>query len=334
MMRQSQIMKAMVLEHLGAPLVLRELPLPVPGPRQILVKVLACGICRTDLHVADGDLPDAKLPLIPGHEIIGKVVGLGADTRLKYGDFVGIPWLAYACGNCKFCLSGNENLCDHPLFTGYTVDGGFAEYTLAYSDFCFRIPKSFANPAAAPLMCAGLVGFRSYKMIPASARRIGIYGFGAAAHILIQIAGFEGKEVFAFTREGDKQTQEFARQLGAVWAGSSDERPPDRMDAAIIFAPVGALVPVALEGVVKGGVVICGGIHMSDISSFPYRLLWEERILRSVANLTRKDGDTFLKKARKVPVKTSVTHYPLERANEAFGDLRAGRINGAAVLIC
>lgn len=327
-------MNAMVLESPKQPLIFKTLPVPVPSARQVLIKVIACGVCRTDLHIADGELTAPKLPLIPGHEIVGYVVRKGSDVNsLTEGDVVGVPWLGYTCGNCKYCLSGHENLCEHAGFTGYTIDGGYAGYTVADEQYCFPLASMYANASGAPLLCAGLIGFRSYNMIGEHAVNIGIYGFGAAAHILIQVALFEGKKIFAFTRDGDETAQQFALQLGACWAGNASQTPPEKLDAAIIFAPVGSLVPKALQDVDKAGVVICGGIHMSDIPSFPYHILWEERMIRSVANLTRADGEKFLKIAPQVPVHTAITTYPLHDANKALDDLRNGRISGAAVLI-
>jgi alcohol dehydrogenase, propanol-preferring len=326
-------MRAMVFQGKGKPLVLATLPIPVPGPDQVLVKVIACGICRTDLHVVDGELTQPKLPLVPGHEIVGQVVGIGSGiSHLKPGDLVGIPWLGYTCGKCRYCKKGRENLCENALFTGYTLDGGYAEFTVAFGDFCFPMAAEYANPGGAPLLCAGLIGYRSYTMAGDNVYRLGIYGFGAAAHILIQVAIYQGKEVYAFTRDGDRESQDFARRLGAVWAGGSSTAPPQRLDAAIIFAPVGSLVPAALKATDKGGTVVCGGIHMSEIPAFPYDILWEERVVRSVANLTRKDGIAFLELAPRVPVHTSIQTFALHEANEALDALRNGRIRGAAVL--
>ncbi|AXY78565.1 zinc-binding alcohol dehydrogenase family protein [Paraflavitalea soli] len=326
-------MKAMVLQKQGQPLELRRLPVPVPGRQQVLVKVIACGICRTDLHIADGELKEPKLPLVQGHEIVGVVEQTGEDVRrLKVGDHVGIPWLAYTCGACKYCLAGKENLCDRALFTGYTIDGGFAEYTLAWDSYCFPLPALYANAAGAPLLCAGLIGHRCYRMIAPQATRIGLYGFGAAAHLLTQVAVHQHKQVFAFTNTGDVTIQAFARELGAAWAGDSTQSPPERLDAAILFAPVGTLIPKALADVDKGGQVICGGIHMSDIPAFPYRLLWEERSICSVANLTRKDGDDYFSMAPQVPVIAAVRRFPLRQANEAMQAIRSGLLQGAAVL--
>lgn len=326
-------MRAMVLTAAGRQLAHQDLPRPEPGPGQILVRIGACAVCRTDLHVVDGDLTAPKLPLIPGHEIIGAVEETGRGVSgFRAGDRVGIPWLGFTCGQCRYCRGGHENLCDAARFTGYTIDGGFAEFAVADHRYCFPVPDAYTDTAAAPLMCAGLIGYRSLRAA-GDARRIGFYGFGAAAHIIAQVAVHQGREVFAFTRPGDTQTQAFARSLGAVWTGGSDECPPRPLDAAIIFAPVGALVPAALRAVDKGGTVVCAGIHMSDIPAFPYDILWEERVIRSVANLTRADGEAFLRVAPDVPVTTTVTLYPLERANEALDDLRHGRFEGAAVLV-
>ncbi|MBT3370127.1 MAG: zinc-dependent alcohol dehydrogenase family protein [Rhodospirillaceae bacterium] len=329
-------MRAMVLEAQGQtqgqPLRLLDVPRPEPRPEQVLIKVMACAVCRTDLHIVDGDLRHPKLPLIPGHEVIGVVIEAGAAVAgFMPGDRVGVPWLGGTCGDCQFCRAGRENLCDNAQFTGYDLDGGFAEYMVANGAYVFPIPDAYDDIAAAPLMCAGLIGFRAFRMIGA-ARRIGLYGFGAAAHIIAQVACHEGREVHAFTRAGDENGQAFARRLGAVWAGDSGQLPPRPLDAAIIFAPVGALVPAALRAVGKGGKVICAGIHMSDIPAFPYDLLWGEREVRSVANLTREDGIAFLKIAPQVPVKTANHVYPLAAANQALDDLRAGRFEGAAVL--
>ncbi len=325
-------MRAMVLETQRTPLHLREVPIPEPGPGQVLVKVHACAVCRTDLHVIDGDLPNPKLPLIPGHEIVGSVAKLGAGVeRFRLGDRVGIPWLGWTCGTCRYCRSGRENLCDFARFTGYHIDGGYADYTVADARYCFPIPAGYPDVQAAPLLCAGLIGYRSYRFA-GQAERIGFYGFGAAAHLLIQVARYQGRKVYAFTRPGDTAGQEFARQLGAVWAGDSDARPPEELDAAIIFAPAGSLVPQALRAIAKGGTVVCAGIHMSDIPAFPYALLWGERTVRSVANLTRADGEEFLALAPAVPIRSEVTPFPLERANEAIEAVRSGRIQGAAVL--
>ncbi|HYL49524.1 MAG TPA: zinc-dependent alcohol dehydrogenase family protein [Stellaceae bacterium] len=326
-------MLAMTLEQAGAPLRAIDRAPPEPGPGQVLVRVRACGVCRTDLHVVDGELPQPKLPLIPGHEIVGTVEDVGPSSeRLRIGDRVGVPWLGWTCGVCEFCRSGRENLCDWARFTGYQIDGGYAEYAVADERFCFAIPPEFDDRAAAPLMCAGLIGYRALRMA-GEVRRLGLYGFGAAAHIAIQIARHRGQEVFAFTRPGDAKGQEFARSLGAAWAGSSETVPPEPLDAALIFAPVGALVPAALAATVKGGTVVCAGIHMSDIPHFPYRLLWQERTVRSVANLTRQDGEEFLALAPRAEVRTTTIPFPLAQANEALAQLRAGEFEGAAVLL-
>jgi len=331
---EKRTMRAMVLEKQGEELKERELPVPEPGPGEVLVKVLACGVCRTDLHVVDGDLRHPATPLIPGHEIVGRVVAAGSPAApFQPGERIGIPWLGSTCGRCRYCLTGRENLCDHPLFTGYTINGGYAEYTAADHRYCFRLPAGYTDAEAAPLLCAGLIGYRSYRMVPADARTLGIYGFGAAAHIIAQVAKHQGKEVYAFTKPSDAEGQAFARRLGATWAGGSTERPPSELDAAIIFAPVGPLVVEALRSTAKGGQVICAGIHMSDIPAFPYHLLWEERAVRSVANLTRQDGEEFLALAPKVPVRCEVEPFPLEKANEALRRLRSGEVQGAAVLV-
>lgn len=332
-MEMPRTMQAMVLEKQKEQLVLKELPVPQPNPDQVLIRIHACGICRTDLHVADGDLTEPKLPLILGHEIVGTVVLIGESVKqLKAGDRIGVPWLGYTCGVCNFCKKGQENLCDQPLFTGYTIDGGFAEYTVAHQQYVFKLPDMYEDAEAAPLLCAGLIGYRSYSMIGENVQNLGIYGFGAAAHIIAQLAVYQGQKVYAFTRPGDTEAQGFARGLGAVWAGNSTDMPPEKLDAAIIFAPVGSLLPAALKATIKGGVVVCGGIHMSDIPSFEYNLLWEERVVRSVANLMRKDREELMRVAPKVPVKTEVTTFPLLEANEAMDSLRKGQINGAAVL--
>ena len=325
-------MRAMVFEKAGQPLRKAELPIPKPGPGQVLIHVRACAVCRTDLHIVDGELAQPKLPLIPGHEIVGTIEkkGEGAE-RFDVGDRVGIPWLGWTCGECSYCLWGRENLCDRARFTGYTIDGGYADYTVADQRFCFSIPDSYNDAEAAPLLCAGLIGYRSLVRA-GDGKRLGIYGFGAAAHIVAQVALYQNREIYAFTRPGDKEAEKFALDLGAVWAGGSNELPPVKLDAAIIFAPVGALVPQALRAVGKGGKVVCGGIHMSDIPSFPYEILWEERSLCSVANLTRRDGEEFLTLAPRVPVRTEVQTSPLEEANEALARLRSGKIQGAAVL--
>ena len=326
-------MRAMLLEGPRQLLRQAELPAPRPGPGQVLIRVRACAVCRTDLHVLDGDLAQPKLPLIPGHEIVGAVAEAGEGAqRFRIGDRVGVPWLAWTCGACPYCAAGRENLCDQARFTGYTQDGGYAEYTLADERFCFPIPAGYSDVQAAPLLCAGLIGYRSLAKTGA-ARRLGIYGFGAAAHIITQVARFQGREVYAFTRPGDTQAQQFARSLGAVWAGDSTTLPPAKLEAAILFAPAGELVPLALQAVAKGGIVVCGGIHMSDIPAFPYALLWEERTLCSVANLTRRDAEEFFALAPLVPVRTIVETFPLAQANHALERLRAGRIHGAAVLV-
>ncbi|ACG73669.1 zinc-binding alcohol dehydrogenase family protein [Anaeromyxobacter sp. K] len=326
-------MRAMVLARPGAPLAAVELPDPVPGPGELRLRVGACGVCRTDLHVADGELPDPKLPLVLGHEIVGVVDRVGAGvTRFRPGDRVGIPWLGWTCGRCAACRSGRENLCSAARFTGYHRDGGYAELAVADARYAFAIPGDYEDADAAPLLCAGLIGHRAWTPVR-GAQRLGLYGFGAAAHLVVQLARHAGQRVFAFTRPGDAEAQAFALQLGAEWAGASGEVPPEPLDAAILFAPVGALVPVALRDVVPGGTVVCAGIHMSDIPSFPYALLWGERTLRSIANLTRADGDALLALAPEVPLRTEVVPYPLERANDALADLRAGRLRGAAVLV-
>jgi propanol-preferring alcohol dehydrogenase len=310
-----------------------EWPRPKPGPGQVLVRVRACAVCRTDLHVVDGELPNPKLPLVPGHEIVGTIAetGPGAE-RFALGARVGIPWLGWTCGECAFCRTNRENLCDQARFTGYTLDGGYAEYTVADQRFCFSLPDSYTDAQAAPLLCAGLIGYRSLVQA-GEARRLGIYGFGAAAHIVAQVARWQGRRVFAFTRPGDMEARQFALHLGAVWVGGSDEPPPEPLDAAIIFAPAGELVPHALRALSKGGRVVCGGIHMTDIPSFPYAILWEERSICSVANLTRRDGEEFLALAPRVPVQTEVQTFPLHEANEALARLRSGRLQGAAVLL-
>jgi alcohol dehydrogenase, propanol-preferring len=322
----------MVLGAPGQSLRAADLPAPEPSSGQVLVRVHACGVCRTDLHVVDGELTEPKLPLVPGHQIVGLVeaIGPGVDG-LAEGQLVGIPWLAWTCGECRYCRSGRENLCDFARFTGYQVDGGYAEWACADHRYCFPIPNGYADLQAAPLLCAGLIGYRSLVMA-GDAERLGLYGFGASAHIVIQLARWQGRRVFAFTRDGDEAAQRFACELGAEWAGSAAEPSPEELDAAIIFAPAGELVPTALRAVAKGGAVVCAGIHMSDIPSFPYELLWGERVLRSVANLTRRDGEEFLALAPQVPVRTEIETYPLEQANEALDRLRAGRVRGAAVL--
>jgi alcohol dehydrogenase, propanol-preferring len=326
-------MRAMVLDGVGEPLRAAEVPEPEPGPEEVLIRVHACAVCRTDLHVVDGELPDPKLPLIPGHQIVGTVEKVGDRVeRFAAGDRVGVPWLGYTDGTCRYCLTGRENLCDAARFTGYQIDGGYAEYTVADHRFCFPVPEGYPDLRAAPLLCAGLIGYRSLRAT-GDAERLGLYGFGDSAHIIIQVALHQGRKVFAFTRDGDEERQGFARELGAAWAGGSSELPPEELDAAIIFAPVGALVPVALRAVAKGGAVVCAGIHMSDIPSFPYEILWGERSVRSVANLTRKDGEEFLALAPEVPVRTKVTLFSLQEANEGLDALREGKIRGAAVLV-
>jgi propanol-preferring alcohol dehydrogenase len=325
-------MRAMILEAAGIPLRSAEIPKPTPGPDQVLIHVRACGVCRTDLHVFDGELPHPKLPLVLGHEVVGTVAGKGARVEhFAIGDRVGVPWLGWTCGSCPYCLAGRENLCAQARFTGYQIDGGYAEYAVADHRFVFALPTGYTDSEAAPLLCAGLIGYRSLVMA-GDGQRLGLYGFGAAAHIIVQVARHQGREVYAFTRPGDAEGQQFARTLGAVWAGGSDTLPPEELDAAILFAPAGGLVPLALRAIRRGGTVVCAGIHMSDIPSFPYRLLWEERCVRSVANLTRRDGEEFLALAPKVPVRTEVQTFPLEDANEALTRLRTGRIRGAAVL--
>lgn len=325
-------MRAMLLEKIGGPLAARDVPAPRPEANQVLVRVAACAVCRTDLHIVDGELPQPKLPLILGHQVVGRVEAIGDDvSQFRIGDRVGIPWLGWTCGQCKFCQSNRENLCDNARFTGYTIDGGYAELTVADARFCFHLPEQYGDVNAAPLLCAGMLGYRSYRKTN-DARKLGIYGFGAAAYLITQVALFEEREIFAFTRPGDKAGQDFARSLGAVWAGGSDEMPPEKLDAVIIFAPVGALVPAALRALAKGGIIVCGGIHMSDIPSFPYRDLWNERVICSVANLTRRDGNEFLDIAPRIPVKTKTKTFPLEEANDALEQLRSGRITGAAVL--
>ena len=327
------VMRAMALEKPGTALVMRERPVPSPGRGEILIEIAACGVCRTDLHVVDGELPDLRLPIVPGHEIVGNVAASGESVAgFAPGARVGVPWLGATCGVCPYCRDGRENLCDNPLFTGYTRDGGYATHAVADARFCFPLPEEGDAAALAPLLCAGLIGWRSYRMAGEGAA-LGIYGFGAAAHILAQVAAWQGRRVYAFTRAGDTAAQDFARSLGAVWAGASEETPPEALDAAIIFAPVGALVPLALRAVKKGGRVVCGGIHMSDIPSFPYRILWEERQVMSVANLTRADAHEFLAVAPTAGVRTEVVRYRLGRANEALDDLRNGHLRGAAVLI-
>ncbi len=332
-MTSSAMMRAMLLRAPGRPLEAAELPRPEPGPGQLLLRVEACGVCRTDLHVADGELPYPKLPLVLGHEIVGEVVAAGPGTAdLAPGDRVGVPWLGETCGTCRYCLTDRENLCERARFTGYTLDGGYAEYALARGDYCVRLPPEGSALEVAPLLCAGLIGYRALAAA-GDARRLGLYGFGAAAHIVAQVARAEGREVYAFVRRGDEAAAAFARELGAAWAGPSDGPSPVELDAAILFAPVGALIPSALAAVARGGIVVCAGIHMSDIPAFPYRLLWGERVLRSVANLTRRDGREFFRLLERIRVTTRPEPVPLERANEALARLRAGRVQGALVLV-
>ena len=326
-------MRAMLLDQARQKLRLSATAIPAPGPGQVQIRVHACAVCRTDLHVVDGDLTQPKLPLIPGHEIIGTITALGPGVdRFAEGQRIGVPWLGWTCGDCEFCRSGRENLCPYARFTGYQIDGGYAEYTVADQRFCFAIPDSYSDTEAAPLLCAGLIGYRALRMA-GEAHRLGLYGFGAAAHIIAQVARWQGRRVFAFTSPGDTDAQRFARDLGAEFAGGSDQPPPEPLDAAIIFAPVGPLVPAALRAVEPGGTVVCAGIHMSPIPSFPYDILWGERVVRSVANLTRRDGEEFLALAPQVPVRTRSLPYPLEQANQALDDLRAGALQGAAVLV-
>jgi propanol-preferring alcohol dehydrogenase len=326
-------MRAILFETPGQPLKMTELPIPIPGPGQVLLKVHACGMCHTDLHIVDGELSQPKLPLVLGHQIVGTVVRTGPRAkRFRSGERVGVPWLGGTDGTCRYCERGQENLCDHPTFTGYNINGGFAEYTTADERFCFPLPEAYTDVEAAPLLCAGLIGYRAYRLAGENVERLGIYGFGAAAHIIAQVAKHEGKQVYAFTRPGDKTAQEFALRQGADWVGDSTQAPPENLDAALIFAPVGPLVVAALKATNKGGVVVCGGIHMSDIPAFPYNLLWEERIIRSVANLTRRDGEDFLALAPQVPVKTDVTTFPLEHTGEALALLRSGELVGAVVI--
>jgi alcohol dehydrogenase, propanol-preferring len=326
-------MRAMLLDTPGRPLRLGELAVPEPGPGQLLIRVCACGVCRTDLHVADGELTEAKLPLVLGHEIVGTVEALGAQVEgFAIGQRVGVPWLGHTCGTCRYCLSGRENLCERARFTGYHLDGGYAQYTVADAHYCFTLPDAYSDQQAAPLLCAGLIGYRALA-VAGDAKRLGIYGFGAAAHIVAQIARWQGREVYAFTKPGDIAGQAFALSLGAAWAGDSTTYPPQELDAALLFAPVGALVPAALRAVAKGGTVVCAGIHMSDIPAIPYALLWGERKIVSVANLTRRDGEEFLMLAPQVPVRTETHAFRLEQANEALHSLRSGALNGAAVLM-
>ena len=326
-------MRAMVLDSPGKPLRVAEVPEFEPAPEQVLLRVHACAVCRTDLHVVDGELQDPKLPLIPGHQIVGTVEKMGERVeRFSVGDRIGVPWLGYADGTCRYCLAGRENLCDAARFTGYQLDGGYAGYASAHHHFCFPIPEGYPDLQSAPLLCAGLIGYRSL-VATGDAERLGLYGFGASAHIVAQVAAHQGRKIFAFTRDGDEEGQDFARELGAAWAGGSDGGAPEELDAAIIFAPVGALVPTALRAVAKGGVVVCAGIHMSDIPSFPYEILWGERVVRSVANLTRQDGKEFLALAPEVPIRTETVPFPLEEANNALKALREGKMRGAAVLV-
>ncbi len=326
-------MRAMVLEQINGPLLQRNLPLPTAGAGELLLQVKACGICRTDLHVVDGDLKQPALPLVPGHQIVGIVEAIGPGVNgFALGQRVGVPWLGGSCGDCWYCRHDKENLCDSARYTGYQINGGFAEYTVADASYCFTIPPAYDDQQAAPLLCAGLIGYRAYRLVE-SCQTIGLYGFGAAAHILIQVARYRGQKIYAFTREGDNEAQSFARDLGAVWAGDSSQTAPAELDGAIIFAPAGELVPQALRAVRKGGRVVCAGIHMSDIPAFPYEILWGEREICSVANLTRRDAEEFLPLAAQIPIETTVHSYPLERANEALDDLRNGRFSGAAVLV-
>lgn len=333
-MNVPKTMRAMVLESPKRAPVLREWPVPHPGPAQVLVRVHACGVCRTDLHIIDSELPEPELPLILGHQIVGTVVAGGKETRrFCVGDRVGVPWLGRADGTCPYCRRGQENLCDNAAFTGYTRDGGFAEYAAADEDFVFPLPASYSDADVAPLLCAGLIGYRTYRLAGEPKDRLGIFGFGSAGHIVAQVAAHQGKKVYAFTKPGDRKTQEFARGFGAVWAGGSDERPPELLDAAMVFAPVGALMVKALEVTAKGGTVVSGGIHMSDIPSFPYRSLWEERTMRSVANLTRQDGEEFFKIASEVPIRVKTNLFSLEEAGRALDEIRKGDLEGSAVLV-
>jgi propanol-preferring alcohol dehydrogenase len=325
-------MRAMVLDEPGRALRAARLPDPVPGPGQVLLRVAACGVCRTDLHVVDGELTEPRLPLVPGHQIVGRVAAVGSDVEVGTGERVGVPWLGWTCGECRYCRSHRENLCDKALFTGYQLDGGYAELAVADARYCFRIPEGYPDVQAAPVLCAGLIGSRSVRLA-GDAERLGLYGFGAAAHVVIQVARHEGRRVFAFVRAGDETARQFALELGAEWAGDALGIAPEQLDAAIIFAPAGELVPAALRAVAKGGTVVCAGIHMSDIPSFPYELLWGERVLRSVANLTRRDGEEFLALAPRIPVRTEVETFALEEANAALARLREGRVRGAAVLV-
>lgn len=326
-------MLAMILKAAKEKLCAESVPIPRPLPQEVLIKVQACGVCRTDLHIVDGELASAKFPLILGHQIVGIVEEVGDQVqKFSLGDLVGIPWLGSTCQHCRYCQTQRENLCDKARFTGYQIDGGYAEYSVANEQFCFTIPEKYPALQAAPLLCAGLIGYRSYRLV-GEGQKLGFYGFGAAAHILIQVARYQGRQIYAFTKPGDLKGQEFARSLGAVWAGGSDEQPPEILDGAIIFAAVGSLIPKALRAVAKGGVVVCAGIHMSDIPSFPYQILWGERVLRSVANLTRQDGEEFLALAPQIPIQTQVSSFPLTEANEALESLRSGKIKGAAVLV-
>ena len=326
-------MKAMILKRPGEPLACEDVPVPVPGPGQVLVEVEACGVCRTDLHIVDGELTEPVLPLIPGHEVVGRIAALGPGTAgLGEGRRVGIPWLGWTCGTCEPCVHGRENLCERAKFTGYTLNGGYAQYAIADRRYCFPMPDGYNPAEAAPLLCAGLIGYRSLRFA-GDATRLGLYGFGAAAHIVAQVARYQGRDIYAFVRTGDDAAAAFARSLGAVWAGPADAMPPEPLDAAIIYAPVGELVPAALRALRPGGRVVCAGIHMSDIPSFPYEILWRERSVVSVANLERRDGEEFLELAPQVPVRTTIRRYPLEEANAALDDLRSGRLQGAAVLI-
>jgi propanol-preferring alcohol dehydrogenase len=326
-------MRAMILERAGTPLRLVEMAEPAPARGQLRLRVRACGACRTDLHIVDGELPEPKLPLVPGHQIVGEVESVGEGVEgFAAGERVGVPWLGWTCGECRYCLTGRENLCDRARFTGYHLNGGFAELAVADARYCFRLPAGYPDLQAAPLLCAGLIGYRALRLA-GEGERLGIYGFGAAAHILAQVAAFQGRRVFAFTRPGDQDGQRFAREVGAAWAGGTDQAPPEELDAAIIFAPAGPLVPLALRAVAKGGTVVCGGIHMSDIPSFPYDILWGERVVRSVANLTRRDAEEFLALAPRVPVHTEVTAFRLEEANQALDAIRGGTVRGAAVVV-
>ena len=328
-----QTMRAMLLDASHTPLYMAEIPIPIPGPGQVLLKVRACGVCHTDLHILDGELPRPKLPVVLGHQIVGTIMKYGPGAqRFQIGDRVGVPWLGGTDGTCRYCLRNQENLCDNPIFTGYNVDGGFSEYTLANDRFCFPLPADYSDMEVAPLLCAGLIGYRTYRLAGEHVETLGIYGFGAAAHIITQVAKHARQKVYAFTRPGDTDAQEFAMRQGADWAGDSTQMPPEKLDAALVFAPVGELVVSALKATHKGGVVVCGGIHMSDIPAFPYSLLWEERVIRSVANLTRRDGEEFLALAPLVPVRTDIKVFPLEQVGEALEQLRHGKFVGAAVV--